>query len=331
LAYLVASCLPDGPLRIFECDIGVAGSVEWVPEPSAQIHLTLFPGDYSATIGIPPHVRYQTKHRARTVILDAPDVDAAEEIARRRFLRCIASLAMVGNNPVAPAGLLGPMFAGEGTEQADPGHFQFVGGGVGMSLTQGFIPLQTLSDEARGGVFAIEGLAKDPEVAWLLERFAAAEGRHLLEFSQFDRAQLVIEYCRVLEKIGQLVAPHIKTKPGADLEAIRTKLIADLTRKKSPRQVAGLIKQAHQKAGRAMLAGSAQQIRAAGMAFGFGDAELQAAADAWTARSSRTGHPADDELTPTDLLNARASTRIYLGAFFGWLSEQALKALGKDI
>ncbi len=320
--YLVASCMPDAPLRLFECDIAVVEPFDWVPEPSGQLHIQVFPGPFTATIGIPPHVRYQTRHRARTVIVDAPDMDAAAVIARKRFLRCVAALALVSNNPVAPAGLTGPMFIGEGTEQAEPGQFQFIGGEVGMSMTTGAIPIHSLSDEARQGVLLIADLAREPDVAWLLERFADVEARQLLEFTPQDRQLLVIEYCRILEKIGQLVAPHIKTTPDAALESIRAKLLTDLSRKKGPRQVAGLITQAYREVGHAIGEGSARQIRAAGEAFGLGAEDMKAASKAWEARSARAGHPGDVELSGEDLLHARAATRAYLGAYFLWRAER---------
>jgi hypothetical protein len=256
--------------------------------------------------------------------LDAPDVDTAEAIARKRFLRCVAVLGLVSHNPVAPIGHLGPMFAGEGTEQADPGHFRFVGGEVGMSMMTGAIPIESLSDEARQGALLIAEIAQDPDCGWLLERFAEVEGRHLLEFSVMDRQQLVIEYCRILERVGQLVAPQIKTKPDEALEEIRGRLLSDLARKKSPRQVAGLIKQAYQNVGRALLEGSARQIRAAGEAFGLAAQDLDMASKAWAARSSRAGHAGEEELTPTDLLHARGAAGTYMRAFFLWRAEDRL-------
>ena len=326
-AYLVASCLPETPLRLFECDVAVEGQFDWVPEPSTQLQLQVFnPGPLTPTVGIPPHVRYQTRHRVRTVILDAPDLSAAEATARKRFLRCVAVLGLVSHNPVAPTGHLGPMFAGEGTEQVDPGHFRFVGGEVGMSMMTGAIPIETLSDEARQGALLIAEIGQDADCGWLLERFAEVEGRHLLEFSAMDRQQLVIEYCRIIERIGQLVAPQIKTKPDAALEGIRGRLLSDLARKKSPRQVGGLIKQAYQDVGRALLEGSARQIRAAGEAFGLAPEELDVASKAWAARSSRAGHPGDEELTPTDLLYARGAAGTFLRAFFLWRAADRLAA-----
>ncbi len=144
----------------------------------------------------------------------------------------------------------------------------------------------------------------------------------MLEFSPQDRQLLVIEYCRILERIGQLVAPDIETNPDAAIEAIRVNLITGLSGKKGPRRVAGLIKQAYREVGHAMGEGSARQIRAAGEAFGLGADDIAAAAKAWTARSSRAGHPGEHELTAEDLLYARAATRVYLGGYFLWRAKK---------
>ena len=321
-AYLVASCLPEAPLRLFDCDIGIEGAFDWVPEPSVQLYLQLFPGPaFTATVGIPPHVRYQTRHRARTII-ESPSMEEAEAIGRKRFLRCVAALALVSNNPAAPAGLIGPMFAGEGQEQAEAGHFQFVGGEVGMSMATGAIPIQVLSDDARQCALWIAQVGQEPDVAWLLEQFASADGRQLLEFAPHDRQQLVIDYCRILEKIGQLVAPHIKTDPEAAIEAIRDKLVVDLSGRKGYRRVAGLIEQASTDVRLALGKGSYRQIRAAGEAFGLSTDDLDAASNAWDARSQKAGHPEDDELTADDLLHAKASARIYLSAYLRWRADR---------